>query len=153
MSKCEGGRRVDAWHDGQMNAQERQAMEAHLRECPDCAREAEEARRMSRFMASARLPGLPPGGRERLMRLGGRRAEFTLVRLSEYVMAAAAMVLACCVGWLAVSGERSAATERTPSLWESAAVTPRTEALSANETESYMARWIVADLGRGSDRE
>lgn len=144
---------MDALHDGELTAQERLELEAHVRECPDCARELEEARRMSRFMASAQMPALGVGARERLTQFGRRKAEFTLVRLAEYVMAAAATVLVACVGWLALSSGQSGATERTPSLWESAAVTPRAEAQGTSETESYMARWIVADLGRGNERD
>jgi anti-sigma factor RsiW len=150
MNGCGG--RVDAWRDGALTPEEGRAMEAHLRACPACAREAEEARRLSAFMAAARLPALPAEARERLLRLPQRRAEFTLVRLSECVMAAAAMVLAACVGWLALTDAQLARGDRSPALWESAAVTPRA-ADAQGETESYVARWIVSDLGRGPDRD
>jgi len=153
MNECESARRLGAWRDGRLSADEARAIEAHLKRCPVCAREAEELQRLSRFMASARLPALPDSTLDRLRGLGRRREEFTLVRLSEFVLAAAAMVLAACVGWLAWTSMPSAAVERRVPLWESAAVAPRAETAGTADAESYMARWIVADLGRGNDRD
>ena len=41
MTDCEGAReQLLAYHDGELPAEQRQAVETHLLSCPDCAREA-----------------------------------------------------------------------------------------------------------------
>ena len=143
MDTCERTRQVSAYHDGELPLEERRALEAHLSHCPVCAEELQQLRGISRFLAGARLPDAPA---ELLQRLhdAPRVRERVVTRMAEVLMAAAAVVLVVCAGWIFATLSEGGATTAASDSWEVTAITLNADTTSS-ETQD-VAQWIVDDL-------
>jgi len=152
MPSCEHNRKIGAYHDGELPAEERRGLEEHIRGCPSCAREFEQLRSLSRLLAGAELPEMSPDAMDRLHEGVGAAGEVFVFRTAERLTAVAAALLAVCGIWLSqtVGGRDAAAGVEA---WEIAAVSPQTEALTEASADEMLARWMVSDLARenGSD--
>jgi len=144
MSECEYAQRLSAYHDGEVPAGERAAIEAHLRQCPACAAEFRRLGALGRLLAAAR-PEMPPDVLSRLHRATRTMVAADLGRMAKTLMAVAAAILLVCGATLWRSGATGAPAARIP-LWETAAVTR--QAASASVAEDQLALWIVRDLER-----
>ena len=153
MASCEHNRRIGAYHDGELGAQERGQLEEHIRGCPSCARELEQLRCLSGLLAAAELPQMSPDAMERLHEGVGAAGEVFVLRTAERLTAVAAALLAVCGIWLwQTAGGRDAGAEGVEA-WEIAAVSPQTGALAEAGADEMLVRWVVSDLARenGSD--
>ena len=145
MSACEHGRRLDAYHDGEMSPEERRRFEVHLRECPACADELERLRALSRILTSASRPAVPKETLARVHRRVGRSRDRVPVRLVEALTAAAAVVLMVCGWWLWRSGPASDVRTQPAAPWETVALRVRAEEPTGGRSLMFTA-WLVEDL-------
>lgn len=147
MDSCEQTRQVNAYHDGELSPEDARPFEAHLAQCAACARELERLRGVSRFLAGARMPGVPAEVIERLHENLAVVRERVVVRMAEMLTAAAALVLITCAAWVWHGlGETESQAAAAVSAWERVAVTLRVET-SVSEPQQ-VAQWIVQDLSR-----
>jgi anti-sigma factor (TIGR02949 family) len=58
---------LSAWVDGELDPSERQQVQAHLAQCPECAREVDVLRRLSALLGQIQAATPPPDFRSRLM--------------------------------------------------------------------------------------
>jgi anti-sigma factor RsiW len=148
MNGCGDGRRLGAYHDGELTGAERAALEAHLRRCPGCAAELERLRRLSSLVAAAGRTGMPRPALARLHRAVDDLSATDLGRLAKTLLAVAASVLMVCGVWLwqANGGEPAGAIP----VWETVAAQGQT---AATGTEEQLAQWIVRDLERADEHD
>jgi anti-sigma factor RsiW len=142
---CEQSGNVQRYHDGELDESQRRAVEAHLVSCAACAAELEGMKRLSARLAGVSIPALSS---EALARIHGNVQaveERGVLRLAEWLTAAAAAVLA--IGIIGLF--RGDATHaNAPDTWEQAAVAFPSEAPSEERAELVqMAEWIRSDLG------
>jgi len=149
MANCEHERKLHAYYDEELSPEERREVEEHVQQCPACAGELEDLRRLSGFFASARLPELPADALERLHRGRGTVLERVLIRTSEYFTAAAAVILVGCAALLLHSqADEFPATNALPA-WQMTAVEAQADTtVNDSETGVGVAQVIVADLTR-----
>ena len=145
MSECEQARRLSAYHDGEISGPEREALEAHLRQCPACAAELSRLHKLSRLFAAAERPQMSPAAVARLRRATDAVVTADLGRMAKELMAVAASILIVCSLWLWQSRGQAEPTEPIPA-WETAAVTY--QGTPATASDEQLARWIVLDLER-----
>jgi len=144
MCACEHIRQVGAYHDGEMGSEESRLFEAHLARCAVCGSELKELRRLSQFLAGARIPDAPAEVIERLHKAPGAVRERVALRLAEWLTAAAAAVLLVCAVWMWSGPARGEEIATAPNPWELAAVMPAVE-MPWSESQQ-IAQWIVEDL-------
>src|SRR5687767_5777805 len=90
---CEREAQVQAYHDGELPAEQRESMEQHLRECADCAALLVELRQMSAMVASAPRMEMTADSLRRLEQAWWRQRDRGVLRLAEWLTAAAAAVI------------------------------------------------------------
>jgi len=146
MSGCKNERRLSAYHDGELCAEDRADLEAHLARCPACAAELERLRRLSRLVQTAGRTAMPAPAIARLHRAVDAAPAADLRRTAEAVLALAASVLVVCGVWLWQAGGSAEAAEAIP-VWETVAARGPAQTAPA-ASEEQLAQWIVRDLER-----
>jgi anti-sigma factor RsiW len=143
MSRCDNGRRLSAYHDGELTGEDRAALEAHLRRCPQCAAALERLGRLSRLVQTAGRTEMPAPALSRLHGAVDALPASDVGRLAKACLAVAASILMVCGVWLwqANGGEPADAIP----VWETVAGGGQTTAAG---TEEQLARWIIRDLER-----
>lgn len=148
MPACERSRQLSAYHDGELAAEERVELEAHIGQCASCARELERLRRLSGFLATASIPEMRTGFMDRL-HSGVRSArDVVVVQMAVRLMAVAAAVLVVCVLCLWQLNGAPRANGGLNGGWEMVALTLQVAAPVETSAEEQLAQWIVDDLSR-----
>ena len=96
MSDCPFSQQLGAYHDGELDAQGRAAVERHLQQCSVCAAELAQLRALSGLFASAQQPRLSQISMHRLHRRVDVIMDEGIVRIARFTSAAAAAVLLVC---------------------------------------------------------
>jgi anti-sigma factor RsiW len=144
MIECRQSQALGAYHDGELAAPSRAALEEHLGACPVCAAELERLEKMSRLIRAAERPEMPREVLDRLHRSVDLQPRITMLHVAEVCAAIAASILLVSTVWL---WRVSAAREAGPiPLWETAAVAPQDP--SGVAAQEQLAQWIVQDLSR-----
>lgn len=153
MISCPQSNRLSAYHDGELDAEARASVEAHLAQCPACAAELADMAAMSNLFATAQRPGL---SQIAAYRLGNRVRELfsdDMLRVARRLRAIAACVLVVCSIWLLrSSNSRPSVTQVAPSTppWIDVAVATSAETNSLDAT-TPAAAWYVADFSSRGD--
>jgi anti-sigma factor RsiW len=100
MSDCPDQSRIEAYHDRELSGAEAAALEAHLRECSDCAAEMARLRELSGVLATGRPEEILPIELARIHRAVERSDDRSLLRFSAAISAVAASVLIISSVWL-----------------------------------------------------
>jgi anti-sigma factor RsiW len=90
---CEWSSLIEAYHDGELAAEQRPALEAHLSQCGPCSAELADLHSFSRLFSEANWPAMSS---EALSRLHDRWHDIQdrgVLRIAEWLTAAAAAVL------------------------------------------------------------
>jgi anti-sigma factor RsiW len=140
--------RLGAFLDGELGAEEKGAVEAHLISCGACAAEAERLRAVGRGLRTLRAASM---GAEAMAELH-ERVEFSGQRRRVEWFAGGLSAVAACVA-IVMGIQMMRATEQTaiasPASWESAAVRLDAGAEDtpvADTRQATMAQFMVADL-------
>ena len=151
MASCERNRKISAYHDGELPAEECRELEEHIRQCSSCAQELGRLRSLSGFFAAAEMPRVPSDALDRLHGAVGTVKDVTVLRLAERLMAAAAVLLVVCAVWFWRTGTAKETGIGWLQDWEIAAVSVQAPAEASSD--EMLTRWIVSDLSRenGSD--
>ncbi len=117
--------------------------------CAACAKELAELAVLSRLVSDIETPGTAVA-LERAHKEASRVFEREIVRMTEMLTAAAAVLFMIFCGWAYSAGN---AGEQTPAVatWELAAVTPISDASSGDM--QMVAQWIVLDLSAENGNE
>ncbi len=146
MPACERSRRLSAYHDGELPAEERRGLEEHLRQCPSCAQELQQLRSLSGLFAAVEMPGMSSDALGRLHSSVGSIREGLTVRMAGVLAAAAAAVLLVSSVWLCQGWLRPGSDVGWVPAWERVAVTPQVDVPSGAGAVTQLAQWIVEDL-------
>lgn len=143
---CDRSAQVEAWYDGELPESDRAAVEQHLRECADCTQLVAELRQMSQMLVAAPRAQMGADAKRRLERSWWANRDRGVLRMAEWLTAAAAAVL---VGALMFwsEGERPSQPPTQVATWQSDAVMPPTE--TRDEVASNvvtLAEWMANDL-------
>lgn len=150
MSECEYTSLLGAYHDGEAPPETAAEMVAHIRRCPECFAELGRLRALSRVLATASWPQIPPEALGRLHRKVDLVARAGIRRLAEALAGVAASIVVACSVALAVLPS-TAGPAQASALWETVAVSPQQTEPSTISTEEQIALWIVQELpGNGT---
>ena len=135
---------VAAYHDGELPAEQADAMSRHVQECGMCGGEAKAMQAISRLLSGPVSPAMPPQAMARLHAvIDGARAS-SLQWMGEVLTAAAAAVLLLCGAamWLSPARQPTAAVP----LWELTAASYVDREAQPVEPEDLWAHWTAAEL-------
>jgi len=145
---CDRSAQVHAYHDGLLAAQERGALEAHLADCADCKQLLSDLRGVSRLFDVAPMAVASPEVMARIGRNLRVARDRGLLRITNWLTAAAAGVL---VGALLFWPEQGGTgpVNGTAQVWQEVAVMPPSadEVQDGNAPEVALAMWMANDLG------
>jgi len=113
MSGCNYKSRLDAVHDGQLDAEQSREMTEHLSGCEECSRELENLRGLSRALSQVRFEPISQIELARIHRNLALREDRSLFRLGLGLSAVAASILIISMAWL-TQGPSKPSTTRTP---------------------------------------
>ena len=146
--ECPSAARLSAYCDGELSAAEVRQAEEHLAQCPACARQIEEFRRISRLIGSMESPQITQEGLDRISRsvvltTADDTDEPRIMRIGLFLLAAAASILIICGAWLLELPARSTgpvlAHRTQPAPWELAAVNMRTPPATPDQGQTHLA--------------
>jgi len=150
---CDKVSEVQRYHDGEMPEAQRVAFVQHLGICQPCAIELESLRQLSKLIAGTVVPRLSGAAMARLHRSYEKATERGVLRIAEWLTAAAAAVLLLgLIGLYRQAPVAPRATAATPASWEM-----ESTGVMANDTESVasarpelvqMAVWMAGDLAQ-----
>jgi len=148
---CEQTKHVEAYYDGELNAADRAAFEAHLPSCADCAQELQALRRLSGHLAGMSIPALSDEAMARLHGSMNAAEERGVLRLAEWLTAAAAAVLL--VGVMGLLRQETTHAS-APAAWEQAAVAyPTDHDPTVQSDVLQFTEWMRTDLSATHKRE
>lgn len=147
---CDHLASVQAYHDGELDPAASRAVEAHVRACGDCAGLLADLRSLTELVAQAPLLDVSPATVARYQGAWHEARDRGLVRVTGWLTGVAAAVLVGALAlWSPIEGNSLAAAR--PSLWETAAITPPSEAQVESELVQ-VAQWMATDLSYGERR-
>lgn len=136
---CDRTNEVQAYYDGEMEPRRMSEFERHLRACVECLRELESLKRLSAVVGQMEIPRLGAEAIERMKQRVREAAERGVLRLAEWLTAAAAAVLL-----VGVMNMPSGTIQHHPSQVQVSTVSDtRWQDLALGKTDSEMA---TADL-------
>jgi len=144
MDLCPQIQSISAYHDGELSAERRAAVEQHLLECASCSSELASLKHLSaRVAAEAPVTSLSPDGIRRFHRHVDQMTDRSLLRFAELLTGVAASVLVAATLW--AFRPVSVAAEPVPH-WQQAAVMLLPEHTGASPSPIRTAEWLVTEL-------
>src|SRR5581483_1267894 len=90
---CDHFEQVHQYHDGELPAGQRDALEAHLKSCADCQALLSELRAISRMLAAAPVVEIPTDAMQRLRNARYVLPDTGVLKIAGWLTAAAAAIL------------------------------------------------------------
>ena len=147
MSTCDLLARIGAYYDGEVGAEERRRIEAHLASCPVCPEELAGLRALSGRLAAAAGPQLTQDVIGRIQARIDGEVNRSLLRTARTLLALAACLFLAFTIWAWQVGSVAA---EPAAAWEAVAVSPQAEPAPAGDNPQVAtANWIVQDLRTG----
>ena len=149
---CEQSAAVDAYHDGELSPERREAVEAHLTQCPACRALLADLRSLSRLLVGAAAPSpasAPPELMTARALVAFRRArQRDLLRMASALTAAAAVLLGVLL-LRPVAPVRTMPPAPPPAVWDAElAINPAAEPYGEDAELVQLAQWMADDLAR-----
>lgn len=147
---CDQSDQVQAYYDGELPAERRAVVEAHLRQCEPCRVQLAQLRGLSGLLQSAPLRALPAGAMQRLDQAWEAVQERAVLRISSWLTAAAAAVLIGALIWIPMQNRHAselASSQREPDVWQTVAVMPAPEQREESGDQGIvLAQWMADEL-------
>ena len=142
---------IHAYHDAELPAGERAAVDAHLAACGECAELLADLRRLSQLVSDAPIttPDVLPMGR--YYGAWHKSRQTGLLKISSWLTAAAAAVLAGSL-LLYQPVENKSPVARAPDEWERVAITPAEQNGERADELVQLAQWMADDISLDSNR-
>ena len=148
---CDQRQHVQAYYDGEINPADRAAFETHLGTCAACSAELDDLRRLSMHLAGASIPALSQSALARFHGAADVAEERGVLRLAEWLTAAAAAVLLVGVMGLFRHDNTHASA---PDTWEQAAIAyPTDHDPTVGSDVLQFTEWMRTDLAVTHQRE
>ena len=148
---CDQVQHVEAFYDGEMPSSERGTFAAHLARCADCMAELDALQRLSRELAAVSIPSVSDEALARFHGAVNVAEERGVLRLAEWLTAAAAAVLAIGLTGLFRHDTTHASA---PDTWEQAAIAyPTDHDPTVQSDVLQLTEWMRTDLSPGQRRE
>jgi anti-sigma factor RsiW len=142
MATCPFNEQLGAYHDGELDADRRAALDRHLPQCPACRAELVELAALSRLLAEAPQPRLSQMSMYRLHRAADAVMEDRLLRTARRLSAVAACALVVCGALLMLTNETRPTPAAPPPWVDVPAWAGESSSLAAN---TPAAAWYLAD--------
>ena len=153
MSECEYYGKLGAYHDGELDAAGRAAVERHLTQCPTCVTELAILAAVSRAFHGVARQELSVLALRRLHQRMDLLPSLAIGRMAAALTAVAASILLACGVWLWRSSSVTAPAGPMP-VWEAAAVQRAADPAAIGvASEDQLAGWMVQDLSRESGHD
>ena len=148
---CEKGSQVHAFYDGELPVLMRDDIDSHIRQCGECAALLADLQAMSSMIQNAPMTPMPAATLKRVQQAWWARQDRGVLRLAEWMTAAAAAVL---VGAMMLwpSGRSENGNRATAATWQVAAVMPPTESREETAEVIELAQWMANDLSDQTGR-
>lgn len=144
METCPYSPQISTYHDGELADEDRLQLEQHLSSnCPACALELQQWRRLSALIFSAAAPVLPARAKAKLYQLAPTVREASFVRLAEWTTALAASVLIAVSGWMMINQRSSARAPNQPAPWQTVALATSGDVESDSQAEPQFVDYVV----------
>jgi anti-sigma factor RsiW len=144
---CEKNSQVQALYDGELPLAQRLDVEAHLRQCADCAALLTDLKRMSQFISTAPFAPMPAETRKRVQQAWwAAQSERGVLRVAELMTGlAAAVLIGAMIFWPTTRKQNTTAV--VPTNWQTAAVMPPGGADDEPVADVVeLAQWMASDL-------
>jgi anti-sigma factor RsiW len=149
---CDQTKNAQAFYDGELNAADRAAFETHLRACAQCQNELVQLRKISLQLANASVPALTKDAIDRLHGAVNVAEERGVLRLAEWLTAAAAAVLVIGITGLFFGHDTTHANGPDP--WEQAAIAyPTDHDPTVQSDVLQFTEWMRTDLSESHNRD
>jgi predicted anti-sigma-YlaC factor YlaD len=153
MNTCLYGNQISAYHDGELNPQQRASLEQHLASCAECQAELNQTRRLSSLLASAPSRVMSQSVRQNLYALAPEVGQGVYIRIAEWTTALAASILIAASAWIFYSQPTSTpapsyATDMTPVI---ALDPPSIHDASDMPDDPKMVDWVTVNLAAGQN--
>jgi anti-sigma factor RsiW len=139
--------KIEAFHDGQLDAAERQVVEAHVEQCDQCRSLLQELRGLSQLISTASFSLFTPSDEsiQHFHNAWHAAGDRSILKISSWMTAAAAAVLFGALLFWPALNEPSVMAKSND--WETAAMLPPSEPLADAELDfTQVAQWMAADL-------
>jgi len=146
MSVCSFQSQLQAYHDGELPAEQAEKLAAHVSDCLACSAELAELSSMRVMFAAAEPARLSPIGLHRLHRTIDAANQQGLLRLARVVNGAAAAVLVVSSALL-LHGNNAASNIAPRVTWTDPTVLVSSDT-TALQDNSPAAAWYLADTAR-----
>ncbi|MGE5609961.1 MAG: anti-sigma factor family protein [Bacillota bacterium] len=141
---CENNRHLDAYYDGELFGEDLARFEAHLSECLPCRTELQELQKLSELISRVEIPSIPSETMDRLHDYAEMSGEMTVLRIAEWLTAAAAAILV--VGLLVLFWERPSYAQSV-TAWEQVVINRQVDGQGNGTVEPLqMAEWVARGL-------
>src|SRR4051812_6918399 len=148
---CEQTKQVQPFYDGELSPAQRDAFEKHLVTCASCSVELADLHRLSTHLGKASIPALSAGALARFHGAVDVAEERGVLRLAEWLTAAAAAVLL-----IGLSGffRHETTHASAPDMWEQAAIAyPTDHDPTVQSDVLQFTEWMRTDLSATHQRE
>lgn len=146
---CTFEQQIQAYHDGELTAEQRAAAERHLAECRVCADRLAELEAMSRLFADAAAPRLSQIGMHRLHIRVAKEMDRGLVRLAGTLSGIAAGIMLIGSALL-LHVQNAAAVPQAAPPWVGVSASAETDTL-AHDAGTPTAVWYLADASQTNE--
>src|SRR5688500_18063173 len=139
---------IHAYHDGELPADRRAAVEAHVNACDACRALLADLRGMSQIVAAVPMADLPPHAMKRMQQAWWAAQDRGVRRIASWLTAAAAAVMFAAVLWSPANRG-----DTNTSFTATVLMTPPTPVVDEPVDETVdAAQWIANDLSLAMSR-
>jgi anti-sigma factor RsiW len=143
---CERSEQVHRYHDGELPAGERDALEAHLKSCGQCSGLLGELQSMSRILSAAPMAAISNDAMQRIRAARYVLPEAGVLRIAGWLTAAAAAVLLAALPiWREDYHVQAPAVANADAL-DIDAVTPPSDSDGSRNDLVALSQWMSDDL-------
>jgi anti-sigma factor RsiW len=152
IMNCELSNQLHAYHDGELPAAERGAIESHLKNCSECSALLSELQSLSRFIAAAPMAQMSNDAMHRLQNRRYVLPDAGVLKIAGWLTAAAAAVLlAALLVFPKQQSDNNVAAGAD--LLDTVAVAPPTESPDTNRNDLVALAQQMADELSTNDRQ
>jgi len=140
MNACTYSTMLGTYHDGELSAEDRSKVEAHLAHCPACAAELEHYVRLSGTFAAFEPPRIAPEALRRIANEPPVWVQRGYLRFVESLTGIAAAILLAASGWMIYQQRVAIPVATAPTSALSVAMNP--EQLDTSDTRTPLPDWV-----------